>query len=660
MSRDGEESGYDGDNGAGDIVSTNEEDEVGDTYYREVPRNAMEEDPGYMPDMAPMQITSSAESVFPASKTSSSETQAIQSPRIEQKHSIRGNRSSPRPSSNKKKKGMAFPLFVLAGCLALSYMIPKALEKFGVSFNGNGMGSGDMLTPRMKHYPTCREGAVIITDAAYGHARQTALLLADQGLHVLAGVRTKAEELSFTYDARKGLEPFLMDVSEPNDVAKLYYRLKFVLAELHRPLYGVLINTADMVLDKDFISTQKSKDQTGRREDDHFISTSFNSTHMRHVSQHVIDVPSLDDGYNLYVKGPLRVVQGALEVLAEAHEKYEMAKAIAASVDVDGVSAKSRQSGAGYGHCEEGQAECEASNVSGVDDKKEQNTKGKDKDKKRRDQKRERAHQRVLDQQLCSAGVTGRILFMSFDMDTLAPPAPLVHTPPAKVGANTASGESKKGGLLSRILPRLAPKPKRPLKIKERNTTTASNTNTTADSASSKSKDKDKNKNAKSDQPCGAPCALHAALKTYADQLETSLWDSDVLVSRMAVSSQPYRSTEEHRRGSKAGSRRAKTSTLSEQAEEISRIERQWVELNVEADSDKDRNRYKDGEKDSGGAKSRQGKKKLPHKSSIIIDAKYSLEANQAAHAFLSSQPLQWYDQHRIPPKKPRQKFLGL
>ena len=54
------------------------------------------------------------------------------------------------------------------------------------------------------NFPPVTLGTVIITDAAYGNAREIAHLLVDYGFHVLAGVNSEAEARSFAYDQRKG------------------------------------------------------------------------------------------------------------------------------------------------------------------------------------------------------------------------------------------------------------------------------------------------------------------------------------------------------------------------------------------------------------------------------------------------------------------------
>ena len=499
----------------------------------------------------------------------------------QQTNNIPLRRISRHPSSafRRKKNNMGYPLLVLAGAIAVAVLVQKI---FGEHV--------DVIKPRTKRFPVCREGAVVITDAAYGHARQTALLLADQGFHVLAGVRTKAEERSFMYDARKGLEPFRMDLTEPNEIAKLYYRLRFVNAELRRPLYGILVNTADSVLDAD-----KAKAPSPPMLRDLSAVGGFNATHMQLVAKQVIDVPALDDGYNWSVKGPLRVLQGALELFATANDAYEVKRVAAAAQE----------------HCA-ADGTCTAADTPRITPATETQKKSPKKRVKRTD-----------DAALCEAGATARIVFMTFDEELL------VQKPP----------ESPKKRGLSSWLP--AKRPPREIKPEYRRNDTVSKSSEIQVSTAGLSK-----------EVCGAPCALNSALRAYADQLEGALWDSEIAVSRLSVSSQPYRS--------KSAKPSHKESDISAEADEIAKRERQWVEVvapvPVAPESEKNAtNKPRKARKVLFGSVFKASK---PN-STFMIDSKYSLEANQAAHAFLSTLPRQVYDDHQKARKR-RPKFLGL
>jgi len=91
----------------------------------------------------------------------------------------------------------------------------------------------------------CRDRTIFITDASSGYAREAALLLSQQGFHVLAGVKTESQRRSFVYDvaSRKGLEPVVVDISDPGQLADLLYRIRQVASDRQRPLYGVLVNS---------------------------------------------------------------------------------------------------------------------------------------------------------------------------------------------------------------------------------------------------------------------------------------------------------------------------------------------------------------------------------------------------------------------------------
>ena len=100
--------------------------------------------------------------------------------------------------------------------------------------------------------PLRRDGVVIlITDGAKGFAREAALELSEgaYGYHVLVGVRSEAELKSFTYEARKGLEPILFDISDPTTLVTLIYRLRYLRANMGRDLGGIIINLADFIVD---------------------------------------------------------------------------------------------------------------------------------------------------------------------------------------------------------------------------------------------------------------------------------------------------------------------------------------------------------------------------------------------------------------------------
>jgi hypothetical protein len=482
----------------------------------------------------------------------------------------------------RKRKGMAYPLMMLAGALSLSYLLPKLMRGFDLGFPPNTPPTGWAMS---KPLPVCHKGTVIITDAAYGHARETALLLADQGMHVLAGVRSAAEERSFAYDERKGLEPFQMDLQEPNEVAKLMYRLRFITVEMERPLYGIIVNTADSSLDASLTADMQSVSLSPSSPyGSDGSSRSFNSMNLRHISEVVTDVPRLDSSYRLQLQGQLRVVQAGLEVLSDAMQIHESTLPVdACVVGMDGLCTPP--------------ADSEAQDRE-VDSSKTQKKKSR------------KAKTSAADAQLCKTGATARLLFMT--LDTAA--AGLESPHPGALKKKQAN-RSKKQAL--------------------------NNSNTTT-----------------STMVCGTPCVMNKALESYAEQLDSALWDSKVMVSRISVSSKPYRNSEV-----KDSRVEAKIAKKAQEIGDLSR-ERQWVELNDDvAEADDSENNAKARKATKAERKAERARKRLEaeaKKNPHIIDKKYSLEANQAAHAILSSRPLQFYNDHQKPKAQPRKKFLGL
>ena len=117
---------------------------------------------------------------------------------------------------------------------------------FGYMFNGgyekiiaaqSSLNKGQEEFELINNY-----GTIIITDAR-GYGRDIALSLAEYGNHVIACVPTEADKQTFIFDTLKGLEPIVMDITEPKDIAAVMYRTKEVINELHRPLMGIVINT---------------------------------------------------------------------------------------------------------------------------------------------------------------------------------------------------------------------------------------------------------------------------------------------------------------------------------------------------------------------------------------------------------------------------------
>jgi hypothetical protein len=50
--------------------------------------------------------------------------------------------------------------------------------------------------------------------------------------------------MSFSYTAKKGLEPIQLDVNSPASIAKVFYRVREIRRDLDRPLAGIIVNVA--------------------------------------------------------------------------------------------------------------------------------------------------------------------------------------------------------------------------------------------------------------------------------------------------------------------------------------------------------------------------------------------------------------------------------
>ena len=57
------------------------------------------------------------------------------------------------------------------------------------------------------------------------------------GYHVLAGVQSEAEQKSFLYDSRKGLEVVLFDLTDPATLVNLIYRWGFLQTYIAQNIY---------------------------------------------------------------------------------------------------------------------------------------------------------------------------------------------------------------------------------------------------------------------------------------------------------------------------------------------------------------------------------------------------------------------------------------
>ena len=205
-----------------------------------------------------------------------------------------------------RPKSKEFPVLLIFSFVFLSFT--------AVLFNSyvlRSSGSAAALTrsaagPR-RHRRICRDRSIFISDASSGPAREAAILLSQQGFHVLAGVKTEAQRRSFVYDVadRKGLEPVVTDISDPSQLAALLYRLRQVAADLQRPMYGVLINS---VLEVEYLRRGKPSDQMEMK------GKSKNAVpHPELLAPDAVDVESVDMAYRRLVKGPMRLLQAASE-----------------------------------------------------------------------------------------------------------------------------------------------------------------------------------------------------------------------------------------------------------------------------------------------------------------------------------------------------------
>ena len=84
---------------------------------------------------------------------------------------------------------------------------------------------------------------------------------------------------------------------------------------------------------------------------------------------------------------------------------------------------------------------------------------------------------------------------------------------------------------------------------------------------------------------CGTSCAMNTALNSYYDQLNAALWDSNIMISRISVSSKPYRSSSETKLSNKSSSNsnnnKESEASIALKAEEINSAERKWVDLDL-------------------------------------------------------------------------------
>jgi hypothetical protein len=329
-------------------------------------------------------------------------------------------------------------IFFAVGALSLNWLFKNF---FGGGSDSRGGSSGSdadfsaqkLSKGKLRRLPVCRDGIVVITDAAYGSARETALLLADQGMYVLAAVRTKVELKSFVYEERKGLELIVADPIEPNEVAKLFYRVKQLQIDLDRKFFGLIVNTADSVLDLDSVSSLRDKYQLeqNKREETAALEQRPSSRSKRKqdkidtrnataadLSQDdivnaasLVDVPSLDDGYKTILKSSMRIAQAALEMFSEAESTFRADLKASEEAMSTKYQECMRQSGSGLDDDPSG--ECYNS-LQAEKERLAMSIKNKNMKMTARDTP---AAKEDFGAETCAAGATGRILFMTYNFE---------------------------------------------------------------------------------------------------------------------------------------------------------------------------------------------------------------------------------------------------
>src|SRR5262245_49551029 len=99
----------------------------------------------------------------------------------------------------------------------------------------NNSGSKRMTTPRY----------VLVTGAAKGIGRATALHLAQNGFHVFAGVRNVADGEALRAEAGSNLTPVLLDVTNTAHIAQAVEQVRSIVGG--NGLYG-LVNNAGIAV----------------------------------------------------------------------------------------------------------------------------------------------------------------------------------------------------------------------------------------------------------------------------------------------------------------------------------------------------------------------------------------------------------------------------
>lgn len=513
-------------------------------------------------------------------------------------------------------------IFFAVGVFSLNWLFKNS---FGGSEGGGASGSEldfsaqKVSKGKLRRLPVCRNGIVVITDAAYGSARETAMLLADQGMYVLAAVKTKVELKSFVYEERKGLELIVADPIEPNEVAKLFYRVKQLQNDLDRKFYGLIINSADSVLDLDSVtalrekflqdkgkddevSVPMSKQQRSKSKEDKIDMRNATSAELSKDdiigAATLVDVPSLDDGYKTVLKSTMRIAQAALEMFSESESTFR-----------EGMRVQEESLSSDY-------EECMRREDSGLNDADGQCYTALVQERARlaKSARNKRSKLTVRDvpaakedfgADTCAAGATGRVLFMNYNFEGVP-------------GANVETQIEKPRGLVGLLGGGKVPK--RATKNKYKRGRTLVNPQQARSMTELNA--------FYFPLGCGMHCSIKAAIDSYIDQLRNAVTKNSATLSskgkygtyhiaEIAVPSKAYRSQKASR------SRRGKAPFGREA--DLQLPSHFW-----EVDSVEQNRRMAD--KDSG-------EERRKNKYSTVIDTRYGEAANQAAHAIIGPYP---------------------
>ena len=280
-------------------------------------------------------------------------------------------------------------------------------------------------------------------------------------MYVLAAVRTKAELKSFAYEERKGLEIIVADPVDPNEVAKMFYRIKQINNDLKRPLSAIIVNTADSVLDLDSVQSMREQYELEMdREiddlaDDKVIDSRTVGTKGKGSSKYdirnataaelsednlaaaasLVDVPALDDGYKAILKSSMRITQAALDIFSEADNAYRKEVAAHAAQHQEALEQCTRKDDIGSN-------ELDGTCYQALVDEKEMKKKKRKKSKGKMRRSEAPSNQVTFGEESCEAGATGRILHMKYNFEGVPgiEPAP----PPKPSGLIGLLGGNKK------------------------------------------------------------------------------------------------------------------------------------------------------------------------------------------------------------------------